>query len=105
MTAIPTSIPKIDDEIGRGCGLNHMVRFRLSRLAQTDLAQILAMSAERWAIVGRRRHAAVLAAAMRKVAAEPENPTSRTEQGFRAGSAAFTCGTAENGLPAWPHFP
>lgn len=35
---------------------------------------ILATSADRWGIDGRRRYAAVLAAAMRKVAAEPESP-------------------------------
>jgi toxin ParE1/3/4 len=49
-----------------------MARFRLSRPAQADLAQILATSAEHWGIDGRRRYAAMLAAAMRKVAAEPE---------------------------------
>ena len=40
-----------------------MARFRLSRLAQADLAQILAVSAERWGAEGRRRYAAVLGAA------------------------------------------
>ena len=54
-----------------------MARFRLSRLAQADLARILAISAERWGIEGRRRYAAMLAAAMRKVAADPEGPTTR----------------------------
>ncbi len=54
-----------------------MARFRLSLLARADLAQILATSAERWGIEGRRRYAAVLAAGMRKVAAEPEGPTTR----------------------------
>jgi toxin ParE1/3/4 len=54
-----------------------MARFRLSQLAQTDLAGILATSAERWGIEGRRRYAAMLAAAMRKVAADPEGPTTR----------------------------
>jgi toxin ParE1/3/4 len=54
-----------------------MARFRLSRLAQADLARILATSAERWGIEGRRRYAAILAAAMRKVAADPEGPTTR----------------------------
>jgi toxin ParE1/3/4 len=54
-----------------------MARFRLSRLAQADLARILATSAERWGIEGRRRYAAMLAAAMRKAAADPEGPTTR----------------------------
>jgi len=49
-----------------------MARFRLSRPAQADLAGILATSAERWGLEGRRRYAAILAAAMRKVAADPE---------------------------------
>ena len=54
-----------------------MARFRLSQLAQTDVARILATSAERWGIEGRRRYAAMLAAAMRKVAADPKGPTTR----------------------------
>ena len=54
-----------------------MASFRFSLLARADLAQILATSAERWGIEGRRRYAAVLAAAMRQVAAEPEGPTTR----------------------------
>ena len=54
-----------------------MARFRLSRQAKTDLAHILATSAERWGIEGRRRYAALLAAAMRRVAADPEGPTTR----------------------------
>lgn len=54
-----------------------MARFRLSRPAQADLATILATSAERWGIDGRQRYAAILAAAMRKVAADPEGPATR----------------------------
>jgi toxin ParE1/3/4 len=54
-----------------------MARFRLSLLARADLAQILAASVERWGIEGERRYAAVLAAGMRKVAAESEGPTTR----------------------------
>jgi toxin ParE1/3/4 len=54
-----------------------MARFRLSLLARADLAQILATSAERWGTEGRRRYAAVVAAAMRKVAADPEGPATR----------------------------
>jgi toxin ParE1/3/4 len=54
-----------------------MARFRLSLLARADLAQILATSVERWGIEGKRRYVAVLAAGMRKVAAEPEGPTTR----------------------------
>jgi len=54
-----------------------MVRFRLSLQARADVAQILATSVERWGIEGKRRYAAVLAAGMRKVAAEPQGPTTR----------------------------
>jgi|SRR6266540_1596214 len=65
-----------------------MARFRLSRLAQRDLAQILATSAERWGSEGRGRYAAILAAGMRQVAAEPErSPTqerSELSQGIRS---------------------
>lgn len=54
-----------------------MTRFRLSRPAQADLATILATSAERWGMDGRRRYAAILAAAMQKVAGDPEGPATR----------------------------
>jgi toxin ParE1/3/4 len=54
-----------------------MARFRLSRLAQADLARILGTSAERWGIEGERRYAAALAAAMRKAAADPSGPATR----------------------------
>jgi toxin ParE1/3/4 len=54
-----------------------MARLRLSWLAQADLARILAISAERWGMEGQRRYAAMLAAAMRKIAADPEGPTTR----------------------------
>jgi toxin ParE1/3/4 len=54
-----------------------MARFRISPPARTDLARILAASAERWGTEGRRRYASVLAAAMRQVAADPQGPTTR----------------------------
>ncbi len=69
-----------------------MARFRLSRLAQADLARILAISAERWGIEGRRRYAAMLAAAMRKVAADPEGQPERALN-LRPGSVAFISNT------------
>ena len=52
-----------------------MTRFRLSRIAQADLALILAPNAERWGIESRRHYAAILVTAIRKVAANPESPT------------------------------
>ena len=66
-----------------------MARFRLSLLARADLAQILAVSAERWGLEGRRRYAAVLAAGMRKVAAEPEGPTTRDRVELSRGIRSF----------------
>ena len=66
-----------------------MARFRLSLLARADLAQILAASVERWGIGGKRRYAAVLAAAMRKVAAVPEGPTTRDRVELSRGIRSF----------------
>ena len=62
-----------------------MARFRLSRLAQADVTRILATNAERWGIEGRRHYAAMLATAMRKVAADPEGPTTRTRADLAPG--------------------
>jgi plasmid stabilization system protein ParE len=50
-----------------------MARFRLSSLARSDIAKILALSAERWGDEGKHRYAALLTAAMRKVAAQPDD--------------------------------
>ncbi len=55
-----------------------MARFRLSRPAQADLASVLAASAKQWGSEGKRRYAALLAAAMNKVAADPEGLTTRS---------------------------
>jgi toxin ParE1/3/4 len=66
-----------------------MARFRLSLLARTDIAQILATSAEQWGLEGRRRYAAILAAGLRKVAAEPEGPTTRDRADLLDGVRSF----------------
>jgi toxin ParE1/3/4 len=66
-----------------------MARFRPSRLVQADLAQILAINAERWGIESRRRYAAILAAAMRKVAANPKGPTTRARAELAPGIRSF----------------
>jgi toxin ParE1/3/4 len=66
-----------------------MARFRLSPLARADLAQILATSVEQWGIEGKRRYASVLAAGMRKVAAEPEGPTTRDRVELFRGIRSF----------------
>ena len=54
-----------------------MARFRLSRPAQSDLAQVLARSEERWGQAARRRYAKLLVAAMTRIAGEPEGPATR----------------------------
>lgn len=54
-----------------------MARFRLSLPAQGDIANILIASFQRWGAEGQRRYAAILTAALRQVAAEPEGPTTR----------------------------
>jgi toxin ParE1/3/4 len=66
-----------------------MARFRLARPAQIDLANILSVSAERWGTEGRQRYAAVLAAAMRQVAAEPDGPLTRNRPDLRSGIRSF----------------
>jgi toxin ParE1/3/4 len=66
-----------------------MARVRLARPAQIDLATILATSAERWGAEGRQRYAAVLAAAMRQVAAEPDGPLTRKRTDLRSGTRSF----------------
>jgi len=66
-----------------------MARFRLARPAQIDLANILARSAERWGAEGRQRYAAVLVAAMRQVADEPEGPLTKKRTELRSGIRSF----------------
>jgi toxin ParE1/3/4 len=66
-----------------------MARFRLARPAQIDLANILATSAERWGAEARQRYAAVLAAAMRQVAAEPDGPLTRKRPDLRSDIRSF----------------
>ena len=73
-----------------------MVRFRLSRPARADLAHILATSAERWGIEGRHRYAAILAAAMRKAAADPEGPVTRDRAELLPGVRSFHVRHARN---------
>ena len=66
-----------------------MARFRLSALARADLAQILTVSAEQWGPEGRRRYATLLAAAMRKVAAEPYGAATRDRAELSRGVRSF----------------
>lgn len=66
-----------------------MARFRLARPAQIDLANILSTSGERWGVEGQQRYAAVLAAALRQVAAEPDGPLTRKRSDLRSGIRSF----------------
>ena len=66
-----------------------MAQLRISRPARADLASILATSLERWGEDGRSRYAALLAAAMRKVAADPEGPTTRARTELAPGIRSF----------------
>ena len=66
-----------------------MARFRLSRPAQADLRNILSTSEDRWGIAARRRYAALLAAAMRKIAADPEAPSTRDRAELQSGMRSF----------------
>ena len=66
-----------------------MAHFRISLSAQADLAKILGTSAEWWGSEGRRRYEALLAAGMRKVAAEPEGPTTRDRVDLPRGIRSF----------------
>lgn len=62
-----------------------MAHFRLSRLAEADLAHVLTVSAERWGMEAARRYASLLAAAMRKVAANPQGPATRARNDLHPG--------------------
>jgi len=63
--------------------------FRFAQPAQLDLAGILSTSAERWGAEGRRRYAAILAAAMRKIAADPEGPLRQLRDELLPGLRSF----------------
>ena len=66
-----------------------MARLRLSLPAQADLTRILEASAERWGAGGRRRYAALLAAAMRLVAREPTTSLARDRPELLRGVRSF----------------
>lgn len=66
-----------------------MRHFRLSRFAEVDLTDILATSEERWGIEARRRYAAIIAVAMRKVAADPKAPATQARVELATGIRSF----------------
>ena len=63
-----------------------VARFRVSKLAQSDLARILAASESRWGLEGRNRYAALIEAAMRQVADEPEGAATRDRNVLHRGT-------------------
>ena len=74
-------------------------RFRLAAPAQADLEYILATSAERWGIEGRRRYSAVLSAAIRKVAADPAGRFTRDRPELFPGVRSFHIRYARSEAP------
>jgi toxin ParE1/3/4 len=66
-----------------------LARFRVSKLAQSDLARILAASESRWGPEGRHRYAALIEAAMRQVADEPEGAATRDRNVLYSGTRSL----------------
>jgi toxin ParE1/3/4 len=66
-----------------------MAQFHISHPARADLASILATSFERWGEDGSARYAALLTAAMRKVAAAPRGPTTKDRSDLAPGIRSF----------------
>ena len=66
-----------------------MARFRLSRPAQMDLANIFATGTRLWGVEGERRYATTLATAMRQIAADPEGRVTRGRGELLPGIRSF----------------
>src|SRR6185436_19652845 len=66
-----------------------MARYRVSAVAKADISNILAKSAEQWGIAARRRYAALLMAAIRIVADDPENASARRRNELIPGIRSF----------------
>jgi toxin ParE1/3/4 len=66
-----------------------VTRFRVSKLAQSDLARILTASESRWGAEGRRRYAALIEAAMRQVGDEPEGVATRDRNALHRGTRSL----------------
>jgi toxin ParE1/3/4 len=66
-----------------------MGSIRLSRAAKADLVQILITSEDRWGTAARRRYQTVIAAAMRRVADDPEGLATRVREDLAAGIRSF----------------
>ena len=66
-----------------------MARFRLSRPAEMDLANIFATSSKQWGIEAERRYATTLATAMRQVASDPGGRVTRCRGELLPGIRSF----------------
>lgn len=66
-----------------------MARFHLSAPAQADLQNILLLSAGRQGAAGRRRYAALIAAALRKIASNSQGPVTRGRDDIVTGIRSF----------------
>ena len=66
-----------------------MARFRLSGVARSDLAHILATSVERWGPDGKHRYALLLNSAMLQVAGDPEGAMTRDRADLLRGIRSF----------------
>jgi toxin ParE1/3/4 len=66
-----------------------MARVRLSAPAQADLGDLLSTSLERWGAGGRTRYAALIATAIRAVAARPTGPMTRARDELMPGIRSF----------------
>jgi toxin ParE1/3/4 len=64
-------------------------RYRLGRLAERDLAAILARSGAEFGAEGRRRYAALIARAVRDVAEDPARTGSRARHELAAGTRTY----------------
>jgi toxin ParE1/3/4 len=62
-----------------------MARFKISLPAQDDLDAILASSEQRWGADARDRYAALLVAAMRKIAREPNATATKARDDVMTG--------------------
>jgi toxin ParE1/3/4 len=66
-----------------------MAQYRVSGPARAHLEQILATSVEHWGEESKRRYSLLIAAGMRKVAAEPEGRATKARDGLSHGIRSF----------------
>jgi len=66
-----------------------MARYRLTRSARRDIGSILRTSGQRHGPDARARYAALLVAAMRRIAEDPEGPTTRDRRELHPGLRSF----------------